>query len=319
MDKKTLIKATIINSICIVLWGGMAIYELSKKNMLSFILEGFLVFMFIAFILRDIGKYKAFLEVYDKNSFSCGKDDKTIRGHEFKPKEDVKGVIVFAPDFLATSETLNTYTEHFARNGYITYAFDFNGGSVLGGKSDGKTTDMSLLTEVNDLEEVLTYVKNKNSKFSKDVIVVGQGQGGAVAALLASKLKTKIQKLVLLSPTFNIPDNARAGIAQYGVFDVENIPDVIPCGMVKLGRRYVDDVMNMNIYDEIKGYVHDVLIIHGKEDEICDVKYASQVHELYVNNTINKRKAQLEIIEGAKHAYTKEQEKQVIEKIENFL
>lgn len=319
MDKKTFIKATIINAACVVLWSGCAFFDLSKRNMIAFLLEGFLVFMFIAFIIRDVFKYKAFLSVYEKNSFSCGKDVSTIRGHEFKPKEDTKGVIVMAPDFMATSETLNNYAEHFAREGYITYTFDFNGGSVMGGKSDGKTTDMSVLTEMNDLEEVLTYVKNKNHKYSKDIILVGFGQGGLVSALVASKLKTKIQKLILLSPTFNIPDNARAGYAMYGVFDPQDIPDIIPCGMIKLGRRYVDDVMNMNVYEEIKGYVHDVFIVHGNEDEVCDVKYAKQVHETYVNNTVNKRKAELEIIEKANHAYTKQQEKLVIEKIDQFL
>ncbi len=319
MDKKTFIKATIINVACIVLWSGCAIFDLSKRNMIVFLLECFLVFLFVAFVIRDVLKYKAFLSVYEKNSFSCGKDVSIIRGHEFKPKENTKGVIVMAPDFMATSETLNNYAEHFARDGYITYTFDFNGGSVMGGKSDGKTTEMSVLTEVNDLEEVLTYVKNKNHKYSKDIILVGFGQGAFVSALLASELKTKIQKLILLSPTFNIPDNARAGYAMYGVFDPQDIPDIIPCGMIKLGRKYVDDVMNMDVYEEIKGYVHDVLIVHGSEDEVVDVKYAKQVHDAYINNTVNKRKAELEIIENAKHAYTKQQEKLVIEKIDQFL
>jgi len=36
--------------------------------------------------------------------------------------------------------------------GYLTYTFDFCGGSVIKGKSDGLTTEMSVLTEVKDLE-----------------------------------------------------------------------------------------------------------------------------------------------------------------------
>ena len=319
IDKKTFIKATIINTACILLWGGLAIFDLSKRNLIAFLLEGFLVFMFVAFIIRDVFKYKAFLSVYEKNSISCGKDVSTIRGHEYKPKEKIKGVIVMAPDFMATSETLNHYAEYFVREGYITYTFDFNGGSVMGGKSDGQTTEMSVLTEVKDLDEVLTYVKNKNHKYSKDIILVGFGQGAFVSALLASELKTKIQQLILVSPSFNIPDNARAGYAMYGVFDPQNIPDVIPCGMMKLGRKYVDDVMDMNIYEEIKGYVHDVLIVHGSQDEVCDVKYAKQVYDIYVNNTNNKRKVELEIIDGASHSFTKQQEKLVIEKINQFI
>ena len=32
MDKKTFIKATVINIACIVLWGGLAFFDLSKRN-----------------------------------------------------------------------------------------------------------------------------------------------------------------------------------------------------------------------------------------------------------------------------------------------
>ena len=43
----------------------------------------------------------------------------------------------------------------------MSYCFDFNGGCVIKGKSDGKTTEMSVLTEVKDLEAVITYAKGQ--------------------------------------------------------------------------------------------------------------------------------------------------------------
>lgn len=49
-----------------------------------------------------------------------------------------------------------------AEMGYLfAFTFDFCGGSaMLSGKSDGKTTEMSVLTETKDLEAVIEYVRN---------------------------------------------------------------------------------------------------------------------------------------------------------------
>ena len=310
---------TLLNIGCVVLWIGCAVFDFTKGNYIICVLESLLVLLFGYFTLKDVKAYKVSLKTYEKNKFECKRNQLTIRGVEFKPKGQIKGIVVLSPDFLATSETLDQYAAYFANKGYIAYGFDFNGGSVMGGKSDGKTTDMSVLTEVEDLETVLSYVQDKNHKYAKDIILLGQGQGAFVSAIVASKLKGKIHKLVLLSPSLNIPDNVRHGYAMYGVFDPANIPDIIPCGVIKLGRRYVDDVMNMNAYDNIKNYVHDVLIIHGKEDEVVDVAYARNTYNTYINHTNNNRKVVLEIINDAKHAFTKEQSKVILEKIDQFL
>ena len=199
MDKKTFIKATVVNAACIVLWGGMAFFDIAKRNMLAFLFECFLVFLFVAFIVRDIAKLKGAYDPYEKTKFTVERNNLTIRGVELKPRENIKGIAILSPDFLATSETLNDYAKHLAQNGYITYAFDFNGGSIMGGKSDGKTTEMSVLTEVKDLETVLNYAIHKNNKHNKEVVLLGWGQGGFVSSIVASKLNNKVQKILLIS------------------------------------------------------------------------------------------------------------------------
>ena len=47
-----------------------------------------------------------------------------------------------------------------AEMGYVAFTFDFCGGSAMCGKSDGKTTEMSVLTETKDLKAVIEYVRN---------------------------------------------------------------------------------------------------------------------------------------------------------------
>ena len=46
-----------------------------------------------------------------------------------------------------------------AEMGYVAFTFDFCGGSAMCGKSDGKTTEMSVLTETKDLKAVIEYVR----------------------------------------------------------------------------------------------------------------------------------------------------------------
>ena len=62
---------------------------------------------------------------------------------------------------MAFQDTVKQYAIELANMGYLTYTFDFCGGSVIKGKSDGLTTEMSVLTEVKDLESVLDYAASR--------------------------------------------------------------------------------------------------------------------------------------------------------------
>ena len=72
------------------------------------------------------------------------------------------------------------------------------------GQSDGKTTDMSVLTEVSDLCTVIEYAKGLEYTDSTNILLMGCSQGGFVSALTAAKLRDEIRKLVLFYPAFCI-------------------------------------------------------------------------------------------------------------------
>lgn len=162
-------------------------------------------------------------------------------------------IAIVCHGFMAFQDTVRHYAKLFAELGYASYCFDFCGGSVIKGKSDGKTTEMSVLTEVKDLEAGMAYVKSLPYTNACDVTLMGCSQGGFVSALVAAKQKEQIEKLVLFYPAFCIPDDAGAGKMMFAKFDPENIPEQVNCGPMKLGRCYVADVMAM---DEIKKFVN---------------------------------------------------------------
>lgn len=108
----------------------------------------------------------------------------------------------------------------------------------------------------------------------------------------------------------------------FAKFDPDNIPEIVKCGPMKLGKCYVEDVIRMNPYQEISGYVGDVLIVHGTKDTIVNVKYAETAYETYLesrkqNNASNKVK--LHIMEGGAHGFSKKHDAIAIGQIIEFV
>lgn len=70
--------------------------------------------------------------------------------------------------------------------------------------------EMSLLTEVSDLDRVYNRLVKLDYVDKDRVFLLGGSQGGAVAALEAAKLKDKIKGLMLVYPGFMLPEKFRA-------------------------------------------------------------------------------------------------------------
>lgn len=233
-----------------------------------------------------------------ESEFSCQRDGLTIRGTEYRPEGDLLPIAIVSHGFMANRNSVREYTKLLAGKGYAAYCFDFCGGCVQGGRSDGKTTDMSVLTEVRDLEAVIRYTRSLPYT-SNRMLLMGASQGGMVSALTASKPENGIDKLVLFYPAFCIPDDARAGKMMFAKFDPNHIPQRINCGPMKLGRCYPADVIHMDPFREIQGYKGPVLILHGTNDRIVSIDYARKAQAAYGDACT------LKIIPNAGHGFSK--------------
>lgn len=216
-----------------------------------------------------------------ESTFECKRDGLTIRGTIYRPKGEHLPIAIVCHGFMAWQDSVKHYAAFLAEMGYAAFTFDFCGGSVMCGKSDGKTTEMSVLTETKDLEAVIEYVRNLSYTDSEKILLMGCSQGGFVSALVAAKNNFPIEKLVLFYPALCIPDDARAGKMMMVKFDPQNVPDTFRCGLMKLGRCYAMDVMQMDAFAEIKNYAGRVCIVHGTKDKIVDVSYANRAAEAY--------------------------------------
>ncbi|MBQ1661146.1 MAG: hypothetical protein II054_01460, partial [Treponema sp.] len=105
-----------------------------------------------------------------------------------------------------------------------------------------------------------------------------------------------------------------------------DIPDVIQCGPMKLGKCYVEAVINMDIMKEISSYRGPVCIIHGDGDSLVKLEYSEKAIAAYrdvekKNGTGDKGllKKQLFILQGAGHGFNKIADYHAMNIVEQFL
>ena len=257
-----------------------------------------------------------------KRVFTCQRDNLTIRGTEYRPEGDCLPIAIVSHGFMAFQDTVRQYAVVLAEMGYVSYCFDFCGGCVIKGKSDGSTAEMSVLTEVKDLEAVIRYARGREYSNPEEILLMGCSQGGFVSAIAASKLNGIISKLVMFYPALCIPDDARAGKMIFAKFDPGNIPDIIRCGPMKLGKCYVRDVIGMDPYQEIQDFSGDILIVHGTKDKIVNMEYSKRAYEMYSENRGKNDGAgtvSFFPLDGGRHGFSKRHDRTAIGYLKQFL
>ena len=217
----------------------------------------------------------------EREGFSCERDGLTIKGTVFLPKGKTDcPIAVISHGFMANQMFSQIHAQNLAKMGYAAFCFDFCGGTLVG-SSDGDSTDMSVLTETEDLKAVIEFAKEQSYTDENELVLLGCSQGGFVSAIVAAEMKEEVDALILLYPALCIPDDARSGEMMFAKFDPQNVPETFWCGPMKLGRRYVTDVIEMDPYEIINQYTGKVLIIHGNQDETVDISYALRAVETY--------------------------------------
>ena len=217
----------------------------------------------------------------EREGFSCERDGLTIKGTVFLPKGKTDcPIAVISHGFMANQMFSQIHAQNLAKMGYAAFCFDFCGGTLVG-SSDGDSTDMSVLTEVEDLKAVIEFAKSQSYTDENELVLLGCSQGGFVSAIVAAEMKEEVDALILLYPALCIPDDARSGEMMFSKFDPQNVPETFWCGPMKLGRRYVTDVIEMDPYEIIHQYTGKVLIIHGNQDKTVDISYALRAVDTY--------------------------------------
>ena len=199
------------------------------------------------------------------------------------------------------------YAEALTKLGYAVYCYDFCGGGRAS-KSDGKTSEMSIFTEEDDLTAVVEGFKNVKGIKKGKVTLLGISQGGMVSALYAGDNPKNVEKLVLVYPALCIKDD---WVTKYPrITDMPEIDNSF--GGMPLGRAYVEGLYDLDVYGRIAWYEGPVQIIHGDQDRLVPVSYSEKAHAAYKNSTFK-------VMPGAGHGFRGKDQEEAIEIIKAFL
>lgn len=245
--------------------------------------------------------------VYSEKEVRCRNGSREIYGILYQPEREGKvPLVIYSHGLNSTFEAGVRYGHYWAEKGIALYCFDFCGGSE-NSRSDGSCLEMSVMTEVSDLEAVLKTAMEWDFLDTERIVLAGESQGGLVTALAAAQNADKIEAAILQCPAFNIPDMVHETFQAR-----EDIPDRTFFKALTVGRPYFEDVWELDPYAKIGTFEKPVLLLHGTRDDIVDISYSEYAARIYED-------AELERIGGAGHHLIGDQPEQLISCMDSFL
>lgn len=210
-------------------------------------------------------------------------------GEFFRPDDNERHPILIYSHGLGSSYRYGEdYGQALAQQGYVVYTFDFYGGSSSG-RSGGRMTDMTVFTEVDDLNAVIDSLKDQSYVDSDNIFLMGASQGGVVSSLTASG-RDDIRGLLLNYPAFVIRDEMRRR------FSSENdVPDTFTLMGMTLGGDYARSVLDYDLMGEATQFAGPVLILHGTTDRTAPISYSEEAVTRFAN-------ARLITLDGVGHS-----------------
>ena len=239
---------------------------------------------------------------------SVSRDGLSIYGIAYIPanKEGKFPTLIMCHGFSGSFASSIGYAESLARNGIASYIFDFIGGSA-NSRSDGSTLDMSVMTEVADLNAVIDFLTRLDFVDTDNLFLMGESQGGLVCALAAAGRSDDVKGLVLIYPALVIPGHARSRYPS-----IHDIPERITDMYMPLVKIYYRNIYDFDAYAAIAAYDKNVLILHGDSDPVVPLEYSEKALSDY-------KSVKLIVFEGAGHSFNGEYADRALTLMESFV
>lgn len=201
---------------------------------------------------------------YTVKEYDFDSNGKDIYAHAFVP--DVEGrvpLVIFSHGLGANVEHEEEVQKTLAKAGIAVFSFEFAGGSSSAAPmSEGLTTEMSVLTEVQNLKDAIRIASAMEYVDPQKIYLMGSSQGGLVTALTAEEV-TNIAGLFLFYPAFSLPDDIRSSFPK-----LDEVPETFNLLGTKIGKKYITDIYDMDPYANLDELTMPVHIYHGKDDNI---------------------------------------------------
>jgi uncharacterized protein len=213
--------------------------------------------------------------------------DAFILAHSFKGDKDYdKTLALLAPEL--------------SNLGCTVFLFDFFGS----GESDGDFENATVRSEIEDLEDMIKYVRGEGYHVKG---LVGLSLGGIVSLYALDK---EVESLVLWSPPLNLKVLHEHYKLQFG--DEEFLPHTrrYTGEPINIGRKMWEEFNTLDVQSKLPSIACPTLAIFGNEDELFD---AEKMNSIF--NKIDVPKKELIVITGGDHDFLKpDAKKEILQK-----
>ncbi|GEM_PF-40394 len=199
-------------------------------------------------------------------------------------------VVLMSHGFNGSVRETVKYAECMASNGVAAVIFDFCGGG-MNSRSDGKTTDMSVYTEVADLEAVTDMIKRLPNIDSDRIMLLGCSQGALVSTMTAYANPGAYKALILIYPALGIPASADRMLES-----TKDNPEQFEFWGMKMSQKYYRSIKGIDAEAELKELKIPVLVVYGEDDPITSPETVQRLKDFETDITINK-------IDKGKHGF----------------
>lgn len=166
---------------------------------------------------------------------------------------------------------------------------------------------MTLLTELDDLNDVVSFLAELDEVDASRLVIAGESQGGLVTALYTARNSELVRGAMLLYPGLMIADNARS---QYA--GASEIPEKLDFMQMTVSGRYYEVVLELDPWTEIASFDKPVLLIHGTDDQIVPISVSEKALTIYHD-------ARMITIPGAGHGFYLDDRETACKEMEAFL
>ncbi|MFC4100493.1 alpha/beta hydrolase family protein [Paenibacillus xanthanilyticus] len=181
----------------------------------------------------------------------------------------------FIGNRIGTDRLFVEAAERLTAQGYLVLRFDYGGC----GESTGDYGSGGLDVLIEQTRTVLDYVSGLDLVDLDRIILLGHSLGGAVAVLTAAR-DARVKSLVMWAPVAHPYMDIRNIIGTKAIEEIE-LTGKSDHMHYELTKRFTDSLAEYQPLTELRGYMGDVLIVHGTADTVIPVDYCFLYQKMF--------------------------------------